>query len=246
MVYSGLIGVLLRLAILGAFGSEVEVALPVAKTPEISASAATGIEVIVAFDRKREELRLREILERLAVRSREIRSVQVRFKRVHTSRQWGDTVDHGEGRLVLDKSKFGVMECMCRSEPGAAAPARQIGLWTRESYSSIDTDNHFAYIFPREGEDLGWMPSDLKLPFFFDTDVGEMQKSYRFRTREVDADNVYPPRDTTQGKKRRHLGHRLACTGPRDVESDHPLAGPRPWRSRRLSGTEHQDQPSDP
>jgi hypothetical protein len=184
MVYSGLIGVLLRLAILAAFGSEVEEAPRVAKTPGMCASATTESEVSAAFDRKPEEPRPLEILERLALRSREIRSVQFRFKLTHTSRQWGDTVDRGEGRLVLDKGKFGVLECARRSEPGAAAPGRQIGLWTRESYSWVDTASHSGFIFPREGADHGWMPSYLKLPFFFDTDVAEMQKSYRFELRK--------------------------------------------------------------
>jgi hypothetical protein len=180
MVYSGLIAVLLRLAILGAFGSEGEGALRVATTPGTSASATTESEVIAAFDRKPEELSLREILERLERRSREIRSLQVRFKLAHTWRQWEDRVEQGEGRLVLDKGKFGVMECIGRWKPGAAAPPRGTSLWTPKSYSAIDRASHVGLIVPREGEDHGWMPSDLKLPFFFDTDVAEMQKSYRF------------------------------------------------------------------
>jgi hypothetical protein len=180
MICSGLITVVLRLAILGAFGGEVEVALRVAKTPGISAPATTESEAMTAFDRKPEELSLREILERLERRSREIRSLQVRFKLAHTSRQWDERVEQGEGRLVLDKGKFGVMERVGRWKPGAAAPPREISLWTPKSYSAIDTSSYIGFIYPREGDDPGWMPSDLKLPFFFDTDVAEMQKSYRF------------------------------------------------------------------
>jgi hypothetical protein len=184
MICSGLITVVLRLAILGAFGSPGEEALPVAKMPGISASATTGPEAIAAFDRKPEEPRPLEILERLAVRSREIRSVQVRFNLTHISRTWHETVDEGEGRLVLDQGKFGVMEFARRSEPGAAAPRRAFELWTPKSYSRIDTTNHDGFVFPREGKVHGWMPSLLKLPFFFDTDVAEMQKACRFELRK--------------------------------------------------------------
>jgi hypothetical protein len=106
--------------------------------------------------------------------------VQVRYKLEHISRAWGDTEDRGEGRLALEKCKFGVIEFVENWKPGAAAPPRQISVWTRESYDFIDTASEFGFDFPHEGDDSSWLPSDLKLPFFFDTDVAEMQKAYKF------------------------------------------------------------------
>ncbi len=107
--------------------------------------------------------------------------MQVRFKLTHTSRLWAETVDRGEGRLVLEKGKFGVIDFV-ESEKSGSEPRRgtDVYVWTRKSFSLVRPAEKFAFTVPREHDDGARLPPDLKLPIFFDTDVAEMTQAYRF------------------------------------------------------------------
>ncbi len=179
MICPSSMGVRLCMAIIGALGSEVEQVPQAVRPAGVSGAAGTMVVAGSAIDRRPEGPELERILERLALRSREVRSVQVRFKLTHTSRLWGETVKRGEGRLVLDKGKFGVMDFV-ESDKSGGEPRRFTDVWTRESFSFACSAEKSAFTVPREHDDGAWMPPDLKLPFFFDTNVAEMAQAYRF------------------------------------------------------------------
>ena len=194
MILPGLMGVRLYMAIAGALVSEVEDAPQAVRTAGVSGAAATLVVAGSAIDRRPEEPELQRILERLALRSREIRTVQVMYKLERISRKWGDTKDGGAYRLVLDRGKFGVIDSLESRKPDGER-ARTVGLWTRESFTYISLGDKFGYRFPCETDDDAWLPSDLKLPLFFDTTVAEMTQAYRF-TLDKSAQTTYTLRLT--------------------------------------------------
>ena len=194
MICPGLMEVRLCMAIIGTLGSEVDQAPQAVLTAAVSVAAATIVVADPAVDRKPEDLNLEQILERLALRSREIGSVQVRYKLQHVSRAWGDTEDRGTFRLVLERGKFGVIDSVESRKPDGERP-RTMGLWTRELFTYVSPGDKFGYKFPSENNDDAWLPTDLKLPLFFDTTVAEMTQAYRF-TLDKSAQRTYTLRLT--------------------------------------------------
>ena len=174
MNFAGSIGARFCMAIIGALSSGVE-RVPLLAQPAGASGAASA-----AIHRKPEDLNLEQILERLAARSREMRSVQVRYTRERVSRAWGDKKNYGPARLVLERGEFGVVDAVESGKPDGEQ-ASGTWLFTCDSSSLVFPTEKIGYKFARERDDSAWLPSELKLSLFFDTTVTEMTRAYRFR-----------------------------------------------------------------